>query len=160
MNKIENLLLLKSLALLVLGIVVFTVLPSEISVQEYKTPALSFLAALTFAALGNIVVGLIQSGVSKEAKRVLDSPIESITSAVNKLEQIQLFYEAGVVGVYPNRASAMRRFWMQEFDACLNENLGGIRDMARDCGNKDLTHILDYLKTLTPTPNASIGERN
>tara|TARA_R110002049_G_scaffold7179_4_gene42630 strand:- start:3694 stop:4731 length:1038 start_codon:yes stop_codon:yes gene_type:complete len=151
MNKIEYLLLLISLALLFLGIGVFAVLPSEVSVQEYKTPVLSFLAALTFAALGNIVVGLIQTGVSKEAKRALDGPIESLTSAVNKLEQIQLFYEAGVVGIYPNRASAMRRFFSeleredQHIDFVGTSMLGSL-DPSGDSQDKNALHRLLWRK--------------
>lgn len=96
--------------LLLLGFVMFAIAPSEVAIGSYRTPVLSFLAALCVAAIGNIVVGFIQKGVSREAARALTHPIQNLDAAVEKLRQIQVFYEAGVVGVFPNRSAAMQWF--------------------------------------------------
>ncbi|MCH8033791.1 MAG: hypothetical protein IH950_08560 [Bacteroidetes bacterium] len=106
----EYILLILAGILLLLAFVLFDILPPEVPIDSYRTAVLSFLAALAVAAIGNIIIGLIQKGVSREAARALTNPIQDLDSAVEKLRQIQVFYGAGVVGVFPNRSAAMRHF--------------------------------------------------
>lgn len=107
---LEYVFLIVSGVLLLLGFVLFAILPPEVPIREYRTSVLSFLAALAVTAIGNIVVGFIQKGVSREAARALQQPIQELDVAVDRLRQIQIFYEAGVVAVFANRSAAMRRF--------------------------------------------------
>lgn len=133
--------------LLLLGVVVFAILPPELPIRSYRTPVLAFLAGLAITAIGNIVVGFIQKGVSREATRALSSPIEKLEASVERLRQIQLFYEAGVIGVYPNRSSAMRRF-ISELEredstiAFVGTSLLGLLDPAEENPNKKELHDL------------------
>lgn len=108
--SMDYLLLILAGILLLLGFVAFAILPATVTVRSYRTPVLSFLAAFAITAVGNIVVGFIQRGVSREAARALSDPIQDLQVSVDRLRQSQLFYEAGVIGVFPNRSSAMRRF--------------------------------------------------
>ena len=107
---LEYVFLILSVLLLLIGVVFFSIAPEKLNVREYQTPVYSFLLALALASIGNLLVGFIQKGVSREANRALESPISKLDSAVGKLRQIQYFYENGVVGVYPNRAAALRKF--------------------------------------------------
>lgn len=106
------LLILAGISLL-LGSVFFTIVPEDIKIKEYQAPVLSFLGALAVAAIGNIIIGFIQKGVSREASRALEGPIKKLDAAAEKLRQIQIFYEAGVIGVFANRSSAMQFFWSE-----------------------------------------------
>jgi len=95
---------------LLLGIVFFAITPKEVAVAEYKVPALAFLASLTVAAVGNIVIGIIQKGVSLEAIRALQKPLNDLEKSISQIRQIHHLSDVGVVGVFPNRTSAMVRF--------------------------------------------------
>ena len=84
--------------------------PTTISLQNYKVPVLSFLIGLSLASVGNILLGLIQNKIIKSTVKALKDPLQRLDDTVDKLRKIQYFYEIGVVGIYPNRASAIRHF--------------------------------------------------
>lgn len=107
---LEYVFLVLSFVLLLIGVVFFSIAPENLNIKEYQTPVYSFLLAISLTSIGNILIGFIQKGVSREANRALENPISNLDSAVGKLRQIQYFYENGVVGVYPNRAAALRKF--------------------------------------------------
>jgi len=109
----EYLLLIISGILLLIGIVIFYITPESMPIDKFQTPVLSFLAAICVAAIGNIIIGFIQKGVSREASRALQNPMKELDNAVEKLTQIQEFYEAGVVGIFPNRSAAMQHFYAE-----------------------------------------------
>ncbi len=144
----EYVFLIISGILLLLGVTVFALLPEELTVRHYQVPVLSFLAALSVTAIANIVVGFIQTGVSKEAAKALRRPIEALDGAVDKLRQIQLFYEAGVTGIFPNRSSAMRKFRseIEREDQAIDfvgTSLLGCLDPARE--NEERTALYELL---------------
>ncbi len=95
----EYLLLILSAIFLLLGFVIFWILPPELPIKEYRTPVISFLTALVVAAVGNIIIGFIQKGVSREAARALQQPIKELRDSIDDLQTIQSFFEKGVVGV-------------------------------------------------------------
>lgn len=107
---LEYIFLILSGILLLLGIVFFSIAPVNITVTQYRIPTLSFLAGLSLTAVGNIIIGFIQKGVSKEAVRTLSPSLDQLNTAVNKIRQTQFIYDEGVAGVFPNRAAAMRYF--------------------------------------------------
>jgi hypothetical protein len=107
--------------LLLIASVLFRTLPSQLSIGDYQIAVLSFLVALWVTAIGNVVVGFIQRSVTRETTRALEEPISDIETAlagpikelndaVDKLRQIQVFYDLGVVGVFSNRSAAMTPF--------------------------------------------------
>lgn len=139
--------LLLAAILLLLGLVAFAVLPPELPIRAYRTPVLAFLAGLAVTAVGNIIVGFIQKGVSREAVRALSRPIENLEASVDRLRQLQLFYEAGVVGAFPNRSSAMRRFRseLEREDRTVDfvgTSLLGLLDPAEENEDKRALHRL------------------
>jgi hypothetical protein len=118
---LEYVLLLLALALLLLGLLLFRILPDTVAISKYEIPILSSLLTLGLAAVANILVSFIQKGVSKQAARALEEPIsrfegilrdpfEKLENSVNDLVKIQLCIQKGVIGIYPDRDSAMSRF--------------------------------------------------
>ncbi|MFO8008799.1 MAG: hypothetical protein R6V05_13810 [Candidatus Brocadiia bacterium] len=102
--------MLLSIALLLLAFVVFWLLPDKVAVETYRVPVLAFLSGLVLAAIGNILIRWIQGIVSREAVKALREPIDKLLGSVKELREIQVFTSAGLVAIYPNRASAMQRF--------------------------------------------------
>ncbi|MEW6619435.1 MAG: hypothetical protein AB1422_08900 [bacterium] len=147
---IEYVFLIVSGILLLLGFVFFAIVPPEIPIGNYRTPILSFLAALAVTAIGNIIVGFIQKGVSKEAARALQKPISDLDVAVEKLRQIQIFYEAGVIGVFANRSSAMQKFRSEleredkSIDFVGTSLLGSLDPAEESEEKKQLYHLLKH----------------
>lgn len=110
-NKLRPLIFLVTSGLLfLLAFVIFWLLPDAIPISQYKVPVLSFLSALIIASIGNIIIGFIQKSVNKETEIALEPSLKKLEDAVNKIRQMQFFYDEGVVGVYPNRAAAMKDF--------------------------------------------------
>lgn len=136
---------------LLLGIVFFTITPEEVPVAEYKVPVLAFFASLTVAAVGNIVIGIIQKGVSLEAARALQKPLNDLEKSVSQIRQIHHLSDVGVVGVFPNRTSAMVRFRgeIEREDKLIDfvgTSLRGIIDPAGENEDKRSLHELFHQK--------------
>lgn len=140
--------LMISLGFLAVAIALFAILPSSVQIETFKVPLLSGLVGLTIAALGNIVLSLIQRQTGREAANALKTPLERLDGAVNKIEQIHFFHDRGVEGIFSNRNEAMPHFlkeiereekWIGIVGTSL---LGAIDPSSRNEEKQKLTELL------------------
>lgn len=103
-------LLIITLGILVITIALFALLPPSVQIETFKVPVVSTAVGFTIAALGNIVISLIQRQTSKEASNTLEEPLDHLSAAIKKIEQIHFFHERGVEGIFSNRNEAMPHF--------------------------------------------------
>jgi hypothetical protein len=84
--------------------------PQALEAGVYKTAALAFLAGVILASAASFVVRQVRRRANEQAENNFEPVVTRLQEAVSRFREMKEFHDAGLVGVYPNRITAMQNF--------------------------------------------------